>query len=312
MEKKVFQLYKERTLGEKINDTFGFLRDNWRPVGLWFVYVMLPLSLIAAMPIQNMFAAAMRRSLGLTADLPATGELMTQNFGSLVSLLLSLLGTALIVTMVQLYLQREQRLEQLSANEVLPPLFGNFGILFLLILALMVVLIPIMIVAVLLMMLFTAMFGTGFAILLLMVAFVVIFPVMTMCMPVYVFERKEGVGVFGAIVKGCKLGWNTLGGLLALILVMGLIVMVLSALLQGPAMGVWIFNIFQAYSSGSADVDSSMMSSLWHYLLAVLMVAGGQLAGMIWTLSFILHYGHAREKVEGVTVDSEIESFENL
>jgi len=310
MEKEVFQLYKERTLGEKINDTFGFLRDNWRPVGQWFVYLMLPLSMVAAVPVQNMLAASMRQTI--TGGSMSAEELLMQKFGSQVGMLLTLFCTSLILTMVQLYLRREQRLEHLSASDVLQPLLSTAGALFLMSLAMAVTLIPIVLVMALLAVLFNEMLGTGFTVLLLIMMMVVLLPMMMMCMPVYAFERKEGVGVFAAILKGFKLGWNTLGGLLGLMVVMGFIILALSAILQGPAVGIWMVDFFKAYSSGTVGASPSILTSFWNYLLSVFILAGGQLCGMIWTLSLVLHYGHAREKIEGVAVDNEIESCDKL
>lgn len=49
------ELYRVRTFTEKLTDTFNFLRDNWRSLLKYFLYLMLPTSIVVALPFNHFF-----------------------------------------------------------------------------------------------------------------------------------------------------------------------------------------------------------------------------------------------------------------
>ena len=48
MERAKIELYKTRTFSEKLNDTIGFMRESWRTQLKYFIYLMLPCSIVLA------------------------------------------------------------------------------------------------------------------------------------------------------------------------------------------------------------------------------------------------------------------------
>ena len=42
------EIYRTRTFSDKLTDTFNFIRENWRPLLKYLIYVMLPVSIIMA------------------------------------------------------------------------------------------------------------------------------------------------------------------------------------------------------------------------------------------------------------------------
>lgn len=54
------ELYRTRTFSEKISDTFAFIKDTWRPMMKYFVYLMLPVSIVLAFFMNNFFSGYMR------------------------------------------------------------------------------------------------------------------------------------------------------------------------------------------------------------------------------------------------------------
>ena len=59
MEKPLIKLYRIRTFGEKISDTFDFVRENFRPLLKYLTYLMLPLSLVQAFAQTNFMGGYM-------------------------------------------------------------------------------------------------------------------------------------------------------------------------------------------------------------------------------------------------------------
>ena len=45
-EKPLIKLYRTRTFGEKMSDTFDFVRENWRPMLKYFSYQLLGQELV--------------------------------------------------------------------------------------------------------------------------------------------------------------------------------------------------------------------------------------------------------------------------
>ena len=61
------RFYRERTFGEKLNITFDYLRENWRPLLRFSLYLILPLCLI-----QSFFLN--RFMVNTLTDLPSEGD----------------------------------------------------------------------------------------------------------------------------------------------------------------------------------------------------------------------------------------------
>ena len=58
-ERPLIKLYRTRTFGEKMSDTFDFVRENWRPMLKYITYLLLPLSLIQAFAMGNFMTGYM-------------------------------------------------------------------------------------------------------------------------------------------------------------------------------------------------------------------------------------------------------------
>ena len=43
---RLIKLYRIRRFGEKISDTFDFVRENWRPLLKYITYLLLPVALV--------------------------------------------------------------------------------------------------------------------------------------------------------------------------------------------------------------------------------------------------------------------------
>jgi len=56
--KKKINFYQKRTLGENITATFDFLKANWKPIVKLCLYVLLPLSIVQGVFMNNLTSAA--------------------------------------------------------------------------------------------------------------------------------------------------------------------------------------------------------------------------------------------------------------
>ncbi len=309
MQQQKFQLYKERTFGEKVNDTFSFLRDNWRPIAMWYVYLVLPFSLLGAVSFNSMFKALMTSRSGDSES--ALTQALSSNYSSILNSLLSVFSFALILTFVQFYLRRENRLEGLTFKELQNPVFANLGHLILLGFVITGLMIAYVLVMLLLGFVLSMAVHVAFVIFLAIVVTVALGVPLSLSPIVYIMERENGIGPFEAVKKGFRLGWHTWGGLFALLFVLGVIVTVLSVLLEGPAIVAWVVELFSAEKAG-AHYESSVIGAFGRYLLTVIMVFGSQVLNTIFAVGLTIHYGHACEKLDGVSAEEAIETFETL
>ena len=128
-EKPLIKLYRTRTFGEKMSDTFDFVRENWRPMLKYITYLLLPVALVSTVAMDNFMTSQMSltSTIGqgdMDAVLPwllSMGVTMLFYFVDIV------LGNALTYTMMQLYEQRQERLQGITFAELSPGFWQKCG-----------------------------------------------------------------------------------------------------------------------------------------------------------------------------------------
>mgnify|MGYP003623625018 CR=1 FL=1 len=87
-------------------------------------------------------------------------------------------------------------------------------------------------------------------------------------------------------------------------------------MLQGVVMTPYYIAIFVktlfVYGSDSGASESSVIYSLFTYVLGVLFVFGMYLSYIFSVLGLSYQYAHASEKMDSITVEDDIDNFENL
>ena len=94
--------YAERSFGEKFNVVFSFLKQNWRYMLRYILYGVLPLSLLAALSVDNLMSSTMNA----VGDGPVnTGLQLFGNyiFLSVVCVLVGLWVGSVVFACMQLY-----------------------------------------------------------------------------------------------------------------------------------------------------------------------------------------------------------------
>lgn len=311
-QKPKIAFYVRRSFGEKLNACFDFIKENWKPLLKYGTYFILPLALIQALSLNSMlgsaFAMGAMEETGYY-DLPGSEAFLyniLMNYGLLILCMMagSLLLTSVVYALVQLYNSREERLNNITFQDIKPLLFRNMKRIFLVLLFLFALYIAAIIALVLLAYL------TPFTLVLTIPAMLAcIFPLL-LFMPIYTFEN---ISIIGAFSKSFKLGFATWGGIFAIALVTGLIVSVVQGATSTPWTVVFFVKSILSYSdTGELAGNSSFMMSFWMYVLGVIQVYGMYISMIISMIGMLYQYGHASELVDSTSVESDIDKFENL
>lgn len=307
MERRKIELYRVRSFGDKLNDTFAFVNENYRQLLKYLTYFLLPLSLVQAVAMNgylgNMMTLSMGGGNGMSSD-----ALMSMAGSMAFYALVYGVGAFLLVTVVyalmRLYGRREQRLNGLTWEEMKPEvgLMLRRGLLLVLLGIVVAVLFGLLIFAL-------VQFSPMMLFLLLPALFVVALP-LSLLTPIYLFEER--ISLTDALGKSLRLGFRTWGGILAVMLVMTIIASVLQGVVSIP----WYIAFIVKSLFGLQQAEDSFVNSVGFsfiiYLLGVVQAFGGFLTYSLAYISLAYQYGHAAEKIDGVTVDSDIEHFEEL
>lgn len=311
MEKPLIKLYRIRTFGEKISDTFDFVRENFRPLLKYLTYLMLPLSLVQAFAQTNFMGGYMDfiEKMGKNVQQNSDVSQMLSWVGSMtlmvvVDYVAMMLLVAMVYAMMQHYEQRPQRLEGITGEELRPDVTRLLGRQFIVLITSIVVMAVFGVFAALMAVIHIGMVILAFVLLL------VAIPLFALVTPIYLFERETGI--VSAYTKSIRLGWKTWGGIVGVGLVLFIIVTIVGSIIETPwTIMLMVKNVLTAQGSDTGFVSSFGYTAI-QYLLGVISTYVGNLLMSLLYIGMAYQYGHACEKVDGVTVDRDIENFETL
>lgn len=307
-QKTKIPFYLQRTFTEKINASFDFIKENWKPLLKYSTYLILPICLLQGVSFNAIMTKAYDEAyLESLAYTPDNSELISFILNYLLLILFFSLGafimTSLVYTLVKTYNDRENGLEGISFNDIKSLLLGNIGRL------LMQTLIAILLVtgAVIVISLLGMLSGLTL-ILTIPLLFVMAIP-LSLWTPVYLYEHT---GVIESLTKSYKLGMATWGGIFAVMFVMGFI----TNIVQGVASLPWgvstivnqLFRVSEAGMTGEISIGNEIMT----YLFSVMAGYGLYLSMVFTMLGISYQYAHANEKVGHVSVEKEIENFDQF
>ena len=307
------EFYRQRSFSEKLNVVFEFIRENWRPLLKYSFYLIMPLCLIQTFAMNSFFSiyfAALTNSAQFGNDLFGSSLFsFISNYGAFMLCIMIGSGiiSGLVYAMMQTYAVREKKLQDVTLNDFKELLVRNTWRYLRLLLALIVVFVLIVV----FMALLATMVSTWSLIVtipLLLVCTLVLIPLM-LIFPTYIFERD--ITFFNAFRKAWKLGITTLGGMLGLIIVLSFI----SSVIQTITMLPW-YVMFLGGSIFSLTSESTLTQSVGYkfvlYIFGLVQSYGMYVSSMIGIIGLAFQYFHAREKVEGVTIESNISNFSKL
>ncbi|MDR3252502.1 MAG: hypothetical protein LBT35_02940 [Tannerella sp.] len=310
METKI-EFYRQRTFSEKMNATFDFIRQNWKVLLKYTFYLIMPICLIQTYAMNSFFASVFK--LSATNDIGIIGgvEGFIANYGILV--LCYLVGSALLSSLVyalmKTYATRENSLHDVVFADFKDILIRDFWKIIRLLLFIILVYVVIVAIAAVL----VATVSPWSLVLTIPIILAVLFGavIISMILPIYLFEK---ITLWQALLKAWRLGITTFWGMLGLMIVLYII----SSVIQTVTMMPWyiLTIIGGVFSTMSGASDASMVNAVWYkfilYILGLVQAYGMYAASIIGVAGIAFQYFHAREKVEGVTIESNIENFKEL
>ena len=301
-------LYVKRPFGDKLNATMDFIKENWKPMLKFCTYLILPLCLIQAISMNGIMGGAMGIAAAKEAgtnSLAAIGMQFWVNYGLmfLCYLVGSILLTSIIYGLMQIYNQREERLAGVTFADLKPFLFKNIRRLLVMVLFCIGLTIVVGIVMGILVV------ASPFTLLLTVPLLIACAVPLALFTPIYLFEE---IGILVAFWKTFRLGFATWGGVFLVSLVMGLI----SSVLQGVTTTPWYIATIVKYFFMLSDTQNELTISAGYsfmvYLLAIVQTFGAYLSMIFSLIGMVYQYGHASEVVDSISVESEIDKFEQL
>ena len=304
-ERPLIKLYRTRTFGEKMSDTFDFVRENWRPMLKYITYLLLPLSLIQAFTMGNFMTGYMTFTTQISnADMATMLPWLTSMGVTMLLYYLSMmLLCALIYTMMQLYEQRPQRLQGITFAELRPGIINKcIRSLVLLVAGIVLMLVAGLIFA-------PVMIYVPLLLFLVFIVACLALPLFALVQPIYLFEK---IGILTAYVKSIRLGWHTWAGIVAVLFVLYIIVSIVQGVVSMPYYIMMTLKSVLSMQSSSGAFVSSFEYTAAQYLLGAISFFCGNCLMSLLTIGTAYQYGHACDKVDGVGVDRDIENFETL
>ena len=308
-EKPLIKLYRTRTFGDKLSDTFDFVGENFRTMMKYVTYLILPVALVQTFCMNN-FMTGYMESITMMTSGAGSGDIgkmlpWLASMGSylLVQYVAIIILYALVYTMMQLYERRSERLQGVTFAELRPGIIQKSVRELVLLVTSVVLVIVVGLVAGLMVAISPVMILP--AILLAIIAL----PLIVLVHPIYLFEDT---GIVSAYAKSVRLGWKTWAGVVGVIIVLYIISSILSGLISTP----WYImlmakNVF-ATQGDTAGFVSSFGYTAIQYLLGVVSSFASNCMMALMGIGIAYQYGHACDKVDGVGVDQDIENFETL
>ena len=297
--------YKERTIGERMTAALDFLRDNWGVMFRMAIYMLLPLSIVQAVSMNSFFGAYMGLLFLGMEGTGMDGELaMIMRFlGSYgIMMLCFLLGSILLqafsFTMVQVYNERENGLEGVTFSSIWPKMWHNIKR----VLKSTLVMVGLIIVG-------------GVLSFVNPIAFILFIPaIIVMSIPMLLFPciySFEDIKMKEAASRAIRLGFGTWAGLFIINMVVGFVMNIIEQVVAVP-WGIATFFVMIFTEVDDAPEWAIITARVFSFLFGVLMMFVTYIAMMIQPLATTYHYAHATERKDSITVESDIDNFENL
>ena len=307
------ELYRVRTFSEKISDTFDFIRESWRPMIKYFIYLMLPVSMVMAYFINHFMTSYVELALGGSDNIQTMmGYGLTILGAGVVSCVAAVLLSSLVYALIRLYQWRADRLNGLQTSELRPELRLCAGrVVRLLLAGLLIGVLIVLLLGVSIALLTTI--NPAFGILLIMVVYIAVLVVMlpiSLTLPIYMME--DDISIVEALQKAWRLGFATWGGIFAVTFVLSIIGSALQMLTFLPWYVLVLVKTFFTAGGEPSVFMNSIGYVVLQYLSCVWMCLGYMLVSVLTIVGLTVQYGHASDKIDGTGVARKIERFDEL
>jgi MFS family permease len=308
-QKPGIEFYRQRAFSEKLNATFDFIRENWRPLLKYTFYLIMPICLVQTFAMNAFFNGYLDFVLPIGGYYGSSVYGFAANYGVLLfcALIGSALLSGLVYAMMQTYATRADRLQNLTLNDFKERLVGNVWKCLHISFFLIFVFIALVALAGLLAVLVSS-YSLILTIPLLILFIICLIPFMLL-VPVYLFERD--ITIPNALRKAWKLGTATLGGMIGLMIVLSIITSVIQTVTLLPWYITFVVGSILPLTTG-IGMNQSVIYKFVLYIFGLIQTYGIYVSSIISVTGLAFQYFHAREKVEGVTIESNISNFDEL
>lgn len=300
-------LYKARDFSDKFSATFGFFRQTWRVMLRTYLYFVLPVTVILAIGMDGYYDSVFSTAFGASSSPSLASSFPWASYVLLLvgGILASAMMLAVVYSVMTEYYTGTSNINSLAPRDMWPVLSRNI-LRSLALTALLLVFAVLMIAVSAFLVYHLTVFGFFIA----MAIFAVLVPVFSLWPAVYLLERDNAV--FPSLAIAFRYGFKTWGGLVVLLIVMGIIVYAISCLLIMPGA---IMSGLKAVVFPGAFMEGGIGSVAYAFVQFVLILAALFAGNFAYSLLFeavAFHYGHAAEVLDNVSVDDDINHFEEL
>ena len=288
-------LYKIRTAGEVIGDTFAFVSNNFKVLFKYVIYLLLPLCLLLAFAFNGYMSATSSLSSmsenSANVDMSMVWGLLGQmGCYLLLALLAQMVLVSLVFAMIRHYENHELGLLGVRLSDLKPLLTFNLkrslaliGVSLLLALLLVVVIGGL-----------TLLIRAWAALMVLVIVLVLLGPLVLLT-PIYLLE--EQLSVWGAIRKALRLGMSTWGKVVGVILIVAIICGIIQAIFSLPWYVLVLAKMVVGMEGAAEGVFvGSVGYDILAYLAALLVTFASMLTYVVIYVCEAYLYGHAAEK----------------
>jgi len=306
MENNKIELYVRRSFGEKFSAIFDFISENWKTLFKYFIYFMLPVSLLMSLSMNKVIGDMTDSISAIDTDNVYLQLISGYMWTMIVSAVAYIVLGSVVFGMLRLYFNRKEGLDGLSLSVLWPEMRYCLKRL-----VIMVLVSSVLIVASLLVSALVA-YAVPVVGVMLFIAVAVCTVPFTLFTPTYMFEP---IPLFRAFGRAMRLGFQTWAGVFAIIFVVGIIVYLMMAIANIPwSICYYLKLIFVADPSvmDSSAFVNSVFFSLIMFVLGVINALGMYLAQTVIFVALSIQYGHAAEKLDAMSVPLSVERFESL
>ena len=295
-------LFKQRTYSQKFNVAFEWLRRYWRPMLKFVTFFLLPVCLVqplGLLHILDTISAAVDLGTESLYDSIHMGDMVLLSVSLLLSILGGILTLALFYSMMKVTLIDGRDLNAFSISDMWSALRARLGravVLFMLVVMGMVL-------GVGWIYSFVRVFSEDIGFLLSLLS---LFPLVILMLPVAPQYMLTNDGLFTSLRKGWRIGWYCWWGMFSTTAVMLVMANALSGFANIP---LQIFLGIKMAMIGQLAGTGELVLSFFTFLGLVVSAYVGYLSQLLIVVILTVQYGHATDKLDGLTLENEIDKF---
>lgn len=284
-------LYQVRSASECMNAAFDFIRQNWKVLLRYSLFVLLPVCVLQTVGLISIVDSA----LSQIGEFPITDFVTLLVLGTVGFVLLN----AFLWSMVKLYHERTDGLASITGKDYRQLFWPMLKRMVVATLPILLILVPAWALSTVLLMFVPFAF---------FIYMLVALPILLIA-PIYALEQCT---IFNAVARAFKLGFRQFGTLV----LMAITLIILVYVLQGVAMIPWALlialkSLLLGASSSSPAFLEVLGNSLFN-IFSVLLCYVTYISIAVVLISGAYLYGAVVQQDEDVSIITDIDNFENL